>query len=275
MVSFLKDQFNFSERRACKALDFARSTCRYSSVKKDDSELRKRVLHHAYRNLRFGYKRIYVLLRREGVEVNMKKVYRIYHELGLSCRFKYRKRSNHRGKFIKPLALHHNDQWSIDFVHDETFKKRKLRFLTVVDNFTREAPGILVDKKLKARDVVRYLDILTEIKGTPRQIICDNGPEFISGHFKEWASSKKIKLNFIRPGKPSDNAFIESFNSRFREEFLNANHFDDVEDAQKKAEDWIIYYNGERPHGSLSNKTPNEFKRLVRGVYMNEEQSTV
>ncbi len=163
-----------------------------------------------------------------------------------------------------------NDHRSIDFVHDQTSRKKKLRFLTVVDNFTRESPGVLVDNRLRSRDVVRYLDILTSVKGMPNKIICDNGPEFICSRFKSWAEMKKIELCYIRPGRPNDNAFIESFNARFREEFLNTNHFEGIEDAQKKADNWIMYYNGERPHGSLSNKTPYEFKRLVRSVYLEE-----
>lgn len=266
LVTFLQNRLNFSERRACKVLDFSRSTCRYKSVRKDDSKLRNRIRYHAYKHLRFGYRRVHILLLRDGYKINIKRTRRIYREEELSYRTAKRKRHRRKGKFIRGMPLHQNDYWSIDFVHDETIRRRKLRFLTVVDNFTREAPGILVDQKLKSKDVVRYLDILTDLRGTPRKIICDNGPEFISSHFKQWARDKNIDLNFIRPGKPSDNAYIESFNSRFREEFLNLNYFDCIEDAQSKAEKWIVYYNNERPHGALSNKTPNEFQKMVRDV---------
>lgn len=177
-----------------------------------------------------------------------------------------RRRLRVNGKFFKPKAFHHNDHWSIDFVMDQTTKRRKLRMLTIVDNFTRESPGVWVDRQLKSKDVVSFLDILTRVKGKPSKIICDNGPEFISSHFKNWAQDNEVELNFIRPETPSDNAYIESFNSRFREEFINLNHFEDIEDAQRKADQWRMYYNKERPHGSLGNKTPNEFKRMVRSV---------
>ncbi len=252
-------------------MEFPRSTYRYKSNKKDDSELRKRILFHAHKNIRFGYRRVYVLLKREGINVNIKRVRRIYREEKLSYRISKRKRHRFKSKFYKPLALHYNEQWSIDFVHDLTSKNKKLRFLTIIDNFTRESPGILVDKQLKSKDVIRFMKILISIKGKPKQIICDNGPEFISANFKNWALDNQIELNFIRPGTPSDNAFIESFNSRFREEFLNLNHFSDINDAQIKAEDWRMYYNKERPHSSLGNKTPYEFKRKVESVTLKND----
>ena len=249
LTIFLKKRFEFSERRACRILEFPRSTCRYKSAKANDETIRKRVLFHAHKNLRFGYRRIFVLLKREGHLINIKRVRRIYREENLAYRLAKRRRIRHKGKFFRPTAFYHNDHWSIDFVHDQTSKKRKLRMLTIVDNFTRESPGILVDQNLKSKDVVRFLDILMKVNGKPSKIVCDNGPEFISEHFKMWAKSNEIQLSFIRPGRPSDNAFIESFNSRLREEFLNLNHFDDIEDAQKKADDWRMYYNKERPHG--------------------------
>lgn len=205
------------------------------------------------------------------MDINIKRVRRIYSEEGLSQRVRRRTRLRYQSKFKRQIAIHHNDQWSIDFVHDQTYKNRKLRFLTVVDNFTRMSPGVLVDRSLKSKDVVRYLEILTSIKGKPRKIICDNGPEFICYKFKNWAERNEVELSFIRRGKPSDNAFIESFNSRFREEFLNTNHFDSVEDAQSKADKWIVYYNRERPHGSLSYKTPLEFKNLVQSVTLKDD----
>ena len=267
----MRERFDFSERRACRALELARSTFRYQSVKKDETDLRKRIIKLAHKNLRFGYRRVHVMLLREGLKVNIKRVRRIYREENLSYRIAKRRRFRHKGKFYKPTAFNHNDHWSIDFVMDKTTRRRKLRMLTIVDNFTRESPGVLVDHCLKLKDVVRYLEILTKVKGKPRQIICDNGPEFISNTFKNWAYDNDIELNFIRPGRPSDNAYIESFNSRFREEFLNLNHFENLEEAQKKADDWRIYYNSERPHGSLGNRTPNEFKKMVESVTTKDE----
>lgn len=271
LAKFLKDRFHFSERKACKVLEFSRSTCRYKSVAADETDLRKRIIYHAHKHARFGYRRIHVLLMREGRLINIKRVRRIYREESLSYRLSKRRRQRHSGKFFKPTAFHHNDHWSIDFVMDRTVKKRKLRMLTIVDNFTRESPGVLVDRQLKSKDVVRFLDILTKVKGKPAKIICDNGPEFISSKFKSWAKDNQIELNFIRPGTPSDNAFIESFNSRFREEFLNLNHFENIEEAQLKADEWRMYYNNERPHGSLGNKTPNEFIKMVRSVTNEDE----
>jgi putative transposase len=210
--------------------------------------------------VRYGYKRIHVLLRREGWFINHKRVYRIYCEEGLNLRAKRPKRrvsAAHRVKL--PPAAGLNESWSMDFVSDSLFNGRRFRSLTVVDNFSRECLAIGVRQQFKGRDVVEVMNYLKQSHGIPKYIKVDNGPEFISKELDRWAYENKVTLDFSRPGKPIDNAFIESFNGSFRDECLNTNWFLSIEDAQEKIEDWRQEYNEWRPHGSLDNLTPQQY----------------
>lgn len=249
-----------SERRACNLLKLHRSTFRYKSIKDPQVELRIRLKDLAAARVGYGYKRLHVLLQREGWNVNHKRIYRLYIEENLGLRKKPPKR---RVSCLKrkshPLARWKNDCWSMDFMADQLFDGRRIRTLNIVDNHTRESLAIKVGQSLKGMDVVKALELVTEKHGKPKVIRVDNGPEFISKDLDLWAYWNKVKLDFIRPGKPTDNAFIESFNDKFRKECLNENWFLSLKDAEEKIEKWRQDYNTFRPHSSLGNKTPIEF----------------
>lgn len=212
--------------------------------------------------VRYGYRRIHVLLQREGWAVNQKRVYRIYCEEGLNLRKKRpKKRTSDHFRVSRETARDINDCWSMDFASDSLFNGRRFRALTIVDIFSRECLGIEVDQGIKGDDVVNILDYIKSRRGTPRIIRCDNGPEFVSKVLDKWAYENHIVLDFSRPGKPTDNAFAESFIGSFRDECLNVNWFLSLEDARNKIETWRVDYNEYRPHSSLDYKTPDAFTK--------------
>jgi putative transposase len=219
-----------------------------------------RIKEIAATRVRYGYYRIYILLRREGWAVNHKRVYRLYRAEGLSMRAKRPRRhvsAAYREGRVQPGRA--NDSWSMDFVSDSLFDGRRLRALTIVDNFTRESLAISVDQGIKGEQVVEVLDQILAKRGAPKSIRVDNGPEFVSKALDRWAYAHKVTLDFSRPGKPTDNAYVESFNGRLREECLNANWFLSLEDAQSKIEAWRQEYNVSRPHTALGHVPPAEF----------------
>lgn len=260
-MQYLQEAYRISVRRACKVLAACRSTQYYQSKGDNDCLLRARIKTIAQARVRYGSPRVYVLLRREGWYVNHKKVERIYREEGLSLRFKRPKRrisAAHRVN--QPVLTKVNQCWSMDFVADQLFNGRRLRSLTVVDNFSRECLAITVDHSLKGNDVVHTMAMIYEKTGRkPSRIKVDNGSEFISKALDKWAYENDVTLDFSRPGKPTDNAFIESFNGSFRDECLNAHWFLSLQDAREKIEAWRQDYNQFRPHSSLNNLTPSEF----------------
>ncbi|WP_428833828.1 IS3 family transposase [Methylorubrum populi] len=210
--------------------------------------------------VRYGYFRIYILLRREGWRVNHKRVHRLYRDEGLSLRLKRPRRhvsAAHRER--QPAALRPNERWSMDFVSDALFDGRRLRALTVVDAFTREALAIEVDQGIKGEQVVAVVGRLALLRGAPCAIQVDNGPEFVSKALDRWAYENGVTLDFSRPGKPTDNALVESFNGRLRDECLNANWFLSLADARSKIKTWRRHYNESRPHTALGWRTPQEF----------------
>jgi putative transposase len=212
--------------------------------------------------VRYGYKRIHVLLRREGWPVNHKRVYRIYCEESLNLRTKKPKRRRSAEQRIKrPAATTINESWSIDFVTDNLFNGHRFRSLTLVDNFSRECLAIEVGQHFTGEEVSRVVEGIKKIHGKPCFIKVDNGPEFISKELDKWAYENKVTLDFSRPGKPTDNAFIESFNGSFRDECLNVNWFLSLDDAKEKIEAWRRDYNDWRPHSSLDNLTPNQYHK--------------
>lgn len=222
--------------------------------------MKKRIRELAVQYPRYGYRRIHILMKREGWPVNVKRIYRLYQLEGLQMRSKIPKRRvSARPRVNEVVASRVNECWSMDFVSDQLFTGQKLRALTVVDHFTRQSPAVEVRFQYKATDVVNTLEKAIQVSGTPDCIRIDNGPEFVSKELDLWAYARGVKLDFIRPGKPTDNAFIESFNSRFRQECLNQHWFLSLEDARSKVQAWWKDYNGFRPHSSLGNKTPNEF----------------
>ena len=258
-VGFLQSEFEMSERRACRVLGRARSSCRYKArgvmVQGFLDDLRR----HATARPRFGYRRLHVLLRRGGWQVNHKRVYRIYRTEGLAVRRKKRKRLAAGLRVVLPAPTRSNERWSMDFVHDTLATGRKFRTLNIVDDFTRECVAIEVDTSLGGQRVVRVLDRLAASRGLPQTIVTDNGPEFAGRALDGWAYRTKVKIHFIRPGKPVENAYAESFNGKFRDECLNEHWFVDMNDARTKIEDWRIDYNEFRPHSSLANATPKEY----------------
>jgi putative transposase len=243
-----------SERQACRYTGLPRSTQRYRQ-QRDDHELRARLETLAILKPRWGYRRLHWLLKREGEQVNRKRVQRVYREAGLQVRRRRRKRvSVTRVPLAVPVRP--NQRWSMDFVSDTLGDGRVLRVFTVVDDFTRASPGLLADLSLGAERLTQFLD---QCDPLPLALVCDNGPEFTSQHFDQWAHERGIQLQFIRPGKPVDNAYIESFNGKFRDECLNESWFVNLRDAQRTIEAWRVGYNIARPHSSLANRTPAEF----------------
>lgn len=257
----MQSAYRVSVRRSCELLTLQRSVFYYQSVKNGDKALRKRIHEIANTRVRYGFRRIHVLLQREGWRVNHKKVYRLYCEKGLNLRVKRPKRrvsAAHR--LERPSLTGVHQCWSMDFVADQLFNGRKIRALTIVDNWSRECMSIRVGQKLQGSDVVSALETLKVMKKVvANRIQVDNGSEFISKALDKWAYENKVTLDFSRPGKPTDNPFIESFNGSFRDECLNAHWFLSLNDAAHKIEVWRKDYNEFRPHSALGNLPPKEY----------------
>lgn len=246
-------------RRACGLLRLNRASWYYRHHRREDTALRRRLREWAQARPRFGYLRLHVLLRREGWRVNKKRGHRLYREEGLAVRLtRRRKRASHL-RVMPPSPSQMNERWSRDFVADTFLDGRRFRALTVVDNWSRHSPFIEADITLTGTKVVAALERVAKRSGYPRMITVDNGSEFASKALDAWAYAHGVKLDFIRPGKPVENAVIESFNGRFRDECLNANVFVSLHDARQKIEAWRIDYNEHRPHSSLGDLTPQEF----------------
>lgn len=249
----------FGVTRACGLVGISRSLYRYRCQRTDSAPLRARIEEIAAAKRRYGYRRVYVRLRREGWKVNRKRVYRLYREAGLAVRRRKRKRIGvfERKPLPKPLTA--NMSWSMDFVADGLIGGRRLRCLTVVDDCTRECLAIEVDTSIPGVRVQAVLERLGDTRGLPQSITVDNGPEFDGKVLDQWSYRTGVRLAFIRPGKPNENAYIESFNGRFRDECLNEHWFLSLGHARAIIEAWPIEYNTERPHSSLGNRTPQEF----------------
>jgi len=249
-----------SQRRACSLIGVSRNTLRWVSRKKEqDEKLRERMRELSERRRRFGSPRIHVLLKREGLVINHKRTERIYTEEGLSLRVRKRKKRVAMARIELPSPDRPDQRWSMDFVQDQLADGRRFRVLTIVDAFTRECPALEVDTSIGGKRVARVLDRLAFLRGLPEAITIDNGPEFTSNALDEWAYRNNVKLDFIRPGKPIENAYIESFNGKLRDECLNDNWFLSLNDAREIIEAWRIDYNRHRPHSSLDNLTPAEY----------------
>jgi putative transposase len=240
------------------------SSYRYES-KRTDEPLRTQLVELAREKPRFGYRRLHVLLRRSGERVNHKRLHRIYREAGLRIRRKKRKHCVREGK---PLVARTsaNQEWALDFAHDAVGCGRAIRVLSVVDAYTRECLALEVDTSFASRRVTRVLEAIVSERGVPQAIRCDNGPELTSRHFLAWCIEQQIELLHIQPGKPTQNARIESFHGRLREECLNASWFQNLFDARRKIAAWRQEYNEERPHSSLGYLTPKEFATSMRAA---------
>jgi putative transposase len=258
-VAFVQEGFGLSQRRACRLVSAARSTVRYRGRQRDDHPVRIRLVELAAQRPRFGYRRLHVLLRREGIRINHKRIERLYREEGLAVRRRTRKSVTRvlRGRPPAPEGV--NEQWALDFLHDTVASGRTIRLLSVLDVFTREALALEVDTSLPGSKVVRVLDRLADERPLPDQLVLDNGPELISRVLEEWARQHTVSLHFIDPGKPMQNAHCESFHGRVRDECLNEHWFLGLADARQIVEEWRQDYNAERPHSALGYQTPVEF----------------
>lgn len=258
----LKEEFPTSERRACELMEIPRMSYRYPS-RRDDTWLRERLLELAREKPRYGYRRLDVLLKRhqqhmDGRPINHKRVERVYRELGLSVRRTHRKRLR---RMLRPRTIltAANQEWAIDFASDVAASGHRLRIFSVVDSYTRECLTLEVDTCLPSGRVTRALARIIETRGAPVAIRSDNGPEMSSRHFLAWCIERRIDAIHIQPGKPTQNAHVESFHGRLRDECLNVSWFWNLLDARSKIAAWRIEYNCERPHSALGYLTPEEF----------------
>jgi putative transposase len=258
-VTVLMAERDFGVTRACGLAQLSRSLYRYRSRRPDCTTLRERLMAIAAEKRRYGYRRVYLRLRREGWAVNRKRVYRLYREAGLAVRRRKRKRIGPFERKPLPKPLTANLSWSMDFVSDGLADGRRLRCLTIVDDCTRECLAIEVDTSITGTRVKAVLERLAETRGLPNSITVDHGPEFEGQVLDAWAYERQVQLSFIRPGKPNENAYIESFNGKFRDECLNEHWFVTMAQARRIIEAWRIEYNTERPHSSLGDLTPEEF----------------
>lgn len=262
----MQERFKVSVQRSCRLALLQRSVWYAKSQARDQGALRQRIRDIAMSRPRFGYLRVLVMLKREGWQVGKKRVYRLYRLEGLQLRMKVKRRKRIallRGK-VAP-ATGPNQHWSMDFVHDQMHDGRKFRILTVIDQWSRESVTLEANFRLTGRCVGQALDQAARLRGWPRAITVDNGTEFTSKALDEWAYRRKVKLDYTRPGKPTDNGLIESFNGRLRDEFLNVNEFVTMHDVREKMKSWQDDYNHRRPHGSLGHLTPSEFARMRSG----------
>jgi putative transposase len=242
-----------------------RSSQRYQSRRDPQDALRRRLREIAATYVRYGYRRLTVLLHREGWKVNAKRVYRIYAEEGLTVRTKQRKKIARRQRLPAPVATRANQCWSMDFVSDKLADGRAFRILTMVDQFTRECVCLQADRAMSSAKVVEALTVaIGEYDRAPESITVDNGSEFTGRALEAWAMAESVQLNFIRPGRPVENSYIESFNGRLRDEFLNVEWFTSLDDARGKLARWRENYNHHRPHSSLNDRTPVEFAAAHR-----------
>lgn len=267
VVTLLRTAYRVSERRACAAMDFCRATQRYISQAAPQHELRMRLKELAQARVRYGYRRLHVLLRREGWTVNAKRIYRLYRLEGLVIRPKTprRKRScRYRGERLEIGAP--NETWAMDFMSDTLFDNRPYRVLTVVDCHSRESLAIEPRQSFRGFHVVEALDRIVRERGKPKTIRCDNGPEFAGRVLDQWAFYNDVQLDFSRPATPTDNAFIEAFNASVRKELLNASWFATLVEARERMTAWRKEYNDDRPHTSLKNKTPREYADHARAA---------
>lgn len=258
-MGYVLNRYEMSQRHACTVLALHRSSCRYLARSDGNVELRTLLVALAAARPRWGQERLHVLVRRQGYLVNHKRTERLYRELGLSLRLRRRRKRASGLRVPAVMPDRPNERWSMDFVADQLVTGQRLKCLTVVDDFSKESPGILVGRSISGRMVAEFFDVLAETRPLPGVIVCDNGPEFTSLTLDQWAHRHGIRLSFIQPGKPQQNAFIESFNGKLREECLNEELFYDLSDAQTKIETWRSDYNHQRPHRSLGQRTPAEF----------------
>jgi len=260
VVRELIDSHKLSERSACRLVKVSRSGYRYQPRENADGALRKRLRELAAEYPRYGYLMLHSLLKSEALVVNKKRTYRLYTEESLQVRTKKRK------KLQRPLLpievpMKINERWSMDFVADQLSNGRRFRILNIIDEFSREVVGQLVSTSISGQQVARFLDEVAERRSLPRHVVCDNGTEFTSKAMFFWSKETNVKLSFIQPGKPTQNAFCESLNGKFRNECLNQHWFRTLNEARYEIDLWREHYNTVRPHSSLGYQSPVDFAK--------------
>jgi putative transposase len=260
LVGFLQSEFQLSQRRASRLAGISRKALRYTPIDRGDAKIIARLKDLGQRYPRYGYLMLHALLQREGLVQNRKRTYRLYTALGMQVRTKRRK------KLIRPrlpmmIPTRPNERWSLDFVSDQLGNGRRIRVLNIVDDYSRVCVGQLVDFSISGQRLARFLTELKAERGLPGRIVMDNGPELTSKAMFHWSQDEQVKLDFIQPGKPTQNAFVESFNGRFRDGCLNQHWFKSIEEARKIIEDWRQDYNEIRPHSALNYTPPARFEK--------------
>jgi transposase InsO family protein len=258
-VAHLQAALGLSERRACSLVGADRKMVRYQSCRPPDTELRSRLRELANERRRFGYRRLFVLLRREGEPSGVNRIHRLYREEGLSVRKRRARRKAVGTRAPILVEAKANARWSLDFVHDQFANGRRFRILNIVDDVTKECLGAIPDTSISGRRVARELTAIVERRGAPGLIVSDNGTEFTCNAMLAWCREMNLDWHFIAPGKPMQNGFIESFNGRMRDELLNERLFFSLDDARRQISAWIADYNHQRPHSSLGYLTPVAF----------------
>ncbi len=255
-VAHLRGAMEMSERRACTIIAADRTMIRYRSRRPPDSVLRLRLRDLANQRRRFGYRRLFILLRREGEPSGINRIYRLYREEGLTVR---KRRARRRAVGTRtPILVEAlvNARWSLDFVHDQLAPGRRFRILNIVDDVTRECLAAIPDTSISGKRVARELTAVIAKRGKPKMIVSDNGSEFTSNAILSWAGEQRVEWHYIAPGKPMQNGYIESFNGRMRDELLNETLFFDLDQARQLIGSWVADYNTARPHSSLGYRTP-------------------
>ena len=260
VVAYLQSAHALSQRRACRLARLSRKAANHRPDTTKDAALTKRLKALGEQYPRYGYLMMHALLKREGLVVNRKRTYRLYSELGMQVRTKRRKKlMRPRVPMVVPTRV--NERWSLDFVHDQLADGRRIRILNIVDDFSRKCVGQVVDTSISGQRLARLLDEIALARPLPKSIVMDNGPELTSKAMFFWSQERAVKLNFIQPGKPTQNAFVESFNARLRDSCLNQHWFKSLSEARAIIEAWRQHYNHERPHSSLDYQAPAVFEK--------------
>ena len=266
-VEWLRETRSTSLRRACRVVGLSTATWRHEPrLNAANATIATRLETLAAERARFGYRRLHILIAREGTNVNHKRLYRLYRQAGLQVRRRRRKRLTRGERVPLPAPTRRGERWSMDFTLDTLADGRAFRTLNIVDDYTRECVAIEVDRSLPGLRVTRVLERLRATHGLPQSIVLDNGPEFAGRTLEAWAYAAKVTLCFIRPGKPIENAYVESFNGKFRDECLNEHWFVSLADAQLQIEAWRVDYNTVRPHSALDDLTPQQFSESKVGA---------
>lgn len=257
----VEKKHDLSQRRAFKLVSLHRSVGRYTTKKVEEEQIKEEIKAIALERPRFGYRRIHVILKKKGLKMNHKKLYRLYKEMGLKVKKRGSRKRAIGPRLTKIRATEVNQVWSLDFMSDRLADGRKIRLLNIIDEFSRESLKMVVDTSLSGIRVVRELEDLINSRGVPKCIVSDNGTEFTSVAVLKWSENTSVGWHYIEPGKPMQNGAVESFNGRVRDEFLNQHWFMSLREVKELAERWREDYNEKRPHSSLGGMSPNEFKK--------------